>query len=242
MPSVKRAQRAPRALSARQLPHRASLDHTARHQGSRPAHSARLASSRVTHRRRRATTAPLAVLILRLEPRTVVSFAMPFSAFLLLILRMRPAVFTDLCVEGSSAPQPCPGGTHANQTVLSIEGFLSSLDQCVVCPAGTACSVGTNKPADCLPGSYSGAARKEKCDLCPAGKFTGTSGNTACDDCTPGCALSGSNSDHLYQHSLPLDVSALTAARTASRSQTYAWKDRALHSPAAAAHMPTRRS
>ena len=28
-----------------------------------------------------------------------------------------------LCVEGSSAPQPCRGGTHANQTFLNITGF-----------------------------------------------------------------------------------------------------------------------
>ena len=91
-----------------------------------------------------------------------------------------------LCVEGSSAPQPCRGGTHANQTVLILTGFLSSLEQCIVCPAGTACSVGTNEPLHCLPGSYGDVAEKEKCDLCPAGKYTGTSGNTACDDCTPG--------------------------------------------------------
>ena len=58
-----------------------------------------------------------------------------------------------------------PGGTHANQTVLNITGFLSSLDQCVICPAGTACSVGSAEPAACLPGSYSATAMKEKCDL-----------------------------------------------------------------------------
>ena len=32
-----------------------------------------------------------------------------------------------LCVEGSSAPQPCPGGTHADQSVLAAVGFLSNL-------------------------------------------------------------------------------------------------------------------
>ena len=72
----------------------------------------------------------------------------------------KPGTFTDdasktacdactagyLCVEGASAPQPCRGGTHANQTVLSRMGFLSSLDQCIVCPAGTSCSVGSAEP------------------------------------------------------------------------------------------------
>ena len=56
------------------------------------------------------------------------------------------------CIEGSSAPQPCRGGTHANQTVLNISGFLSSLDQCISCPAGTSCSVGSAEPRPCLPG------------------------------------------------------------------------------------------
>ncbi|KOO31505.1 mastigoneme-like protein [Chrysochromulina tobinii] len=91
-----------------------------------------------------------------------------------------------LCVEGSSAPQPCPGGTHANQTVLNLTGYLGSLSECVVCPAGTSCSVGSATPRPCLPGSFSAAAGTQSCDLCPRGKFTSTSGNTACQPCTPG--------------------------------------------------------
>ena len=51
-----------------------------------------------------------------------------------------------LCVLGSSAPQPCPGGTHANQTVLNSVGFLASLDDCIVCPTGTYCPVGSSVP------------------------------------------------------------------------------------------------
>jgi len=91
-----------------------------------------------------------------------------------------------LCVEGSSAPQPCPGGAHANQTVLNLTGYLGSLSECVVCPAGTSCSVGSATPRPCLPGSFSAAAGTQSCDLCPRGKFTSMSGNTACQPCTPG--------------------------------------------------------
>ena len=91
-----------------------------------------------------------------------------------------------LCVEGSSAPQPCRGGTHANQTVLNTTGYLSSLDQCIICPAGTSCSVGSAEPKLCLPGSFGATEEKESCELCPEGKFTSTLGNTECEDCTPG--------------------------------------------------------
>jgi hypothetical protein len=92
----------------------------------------------------------------------------------------------SLCIEGASAPQPCPGGTHANQTVLSTTGFLSSLDECVVCSAGESCSVGSAEPKDCLPGSYSDSERKEVCDLCPDGMFQDLGGQTACKTCSPG--------------------------------------------------------
>ena len=76
-----------------------------------------------------------------------------------------------LCVKGSSAPQPCPGGTHANQTVLNATGYLNSLDQCIICPKGTSCSVGSAEPAACLPGSYSATEKAHTCKLCLAGEY-----------------------------------------------------------------------
>ena len=97
-----------------------------------------------------------------------------------------PCTSGYLCVKGASAPQPCGGGTHANQTVLNITGYLSSLDDCVICPAGTSCSVGTDKPVPCLPGSFSAASQASTCDLCPAGKFQRLYGQTICMACTPG--------------------------------------------------------
>ena len=80
-----------------------------------------------------------------------------------------------------------PGGTHANQTVLNISQFLTDLErECIGCPAGTSCSVGSAEPFDCLPGSFGATSRMERCDLCPAGKFTSDTRRTACDECTSG--------------------------------------------------------
>ena len=101
----------------------------------------------------------------------------------------RPCTTGYLCVRGSSAPQPCPGGRHANQTVLQNDGFLSSLDQCVICPAGTFCSVGSEAPTDCAPGTFNDQLNASTCVNCVAGTFQAVAGSTACDECTPGCAL-----------------------------------------------------
>jgi len=92
-----------------------------------------------------------------------------------------------LCVEGSSAPQPCPGGTHADQEVLARVGYLSNLTtDCIVCPAGTSCSVGSGQPSPCLPGAYGAQPKQFTCDLCESGTYTPDAGNTACRDCKSG--------------------------------------------------------
>ena len=91
-----------------------------------------------------------------------------------------------LCVTGSSAPQPCPGGTHAKPSVLASVGFLSSLEDCVVCPEGTFCPVGSESATDCSAGTYNALPKQENCAKCDAGKFQDASGSTACKDCTGG--------------------------------------------------------
>jgi hypothetical protein len=71
--------------------------------------------------------------------------------------------------------------------VLATVGFLSNLaSNCIICPAGTSCQVGSGKPSDCLPGSVSNASQKQVCDLCEDGKFQRLYGQTACNHCTPG--------------------------------------------------------
>ena len=92
-----------------------------------------------------------------------------------------------LCVEGASSPQPCPGGTHANQTVLTVFGFLSTLDDCVICPTGTFCPVGSAAPTDCPPGTFNDQLNASTCVNCVAGTFQAVAGSTACEQCTPGC-------------------------------------------------------
>ena len=86
-----------------------------------------------------------------------------------------------LCVEGSSAPQPCPAGTYADPTVLATIGYLSNFtSHCVSCPAGTSCSVGSRQPTPCLPGSISASANQASCKLCPTGDYQDRHGETAC--------------------------------------------------------------
>ena len=118
-----------------------------------------------------------------------------------------------LCVEGASAPQPCPGGTHADQGVLASVGYLSNLTtDCVVCPAGTSCSVGSASPSACLPGAYGAHPGQFTCDLCPGGTFTPDSGNTACRSCTPGyLCVEGSSAPQPCPGGTHADQSVLTA-------------------------------
>jgi len=98
----------------------------------------------------------------------------------------RPCTPGYLCIEGSSAPQPCPGGTHANQTVLNLTGYLGSLSECIDCPVGTSCSVGSAVAVPCAPGTYNNQSRQETCVKCAAGSFQNRTGQTSCSPCTPG--------------------------------------------------------
>ena len=92
----------------------------------------------------------------------------------------------DLCVQGSSAPQPCVGGYHANQTVLAEFGFLSTLEDCVRCGIGVFCPVGSDQPTDCAPGTYNNQLNASTCVACSPGTFQAAAGSTACETCTPG--------------------------------------------------------
>jgi hypothetical protein len=101
-----------------------------------------------------------------------------------------------LCVEGSSAPQPCPGGTHADQNILLSVGYLSNLTtDCIVCPVGTSCSVGSAQPTDCLPGTIAANTAQQTCSLCESGTFQQLYRQTVCEPCTPGfyCAAGSAN-------------------------------------------------
>ena len=96
----------------------------------------------------------------------------------------------SFCVEGSSAPLPCPAGTHANSSL----GVMTSAGQCVECDAGTFCTVGSAAPTACAPGTVQPEPRQGACVGCDAGKFMNESGRTECHACAPGayCATGAS--------------------------------------------------
>ena len=87
-----------------------------------------------------------------------------------------------LCVEGSSAPQPCPGGTHADQDVLDAVGYLFNLtEHCISCPHGTFCPVGTSAPNKCAPGTYNALSQQEQCFKCNPGSYQSLEGQMTCN-------------------------------------------------------------
>jgi hypothetical protein len=64
---------------------------------------------------------------------------------------------------------------------------MTSVNDCVICPTGTFCSVGSETPTDCAPGTYNDQLNASTCFNCVAGTFQAVAGSTACEACTPGC-------------------------------------------------------
>ena len=79
------------------------------------------------------------------------------------------------------------GGTHKDASLT----VMTSVDQCVDCPEGTSCSVGSAEATPCLPGSFGATSKRQTCDLCPPGKFQSRYGQTACEDCIAGRYCAG---------------------------------------------------
>lgn len=63
---------------------------------------------------------------------------------------------------------------------------LTSASQCIACPSGTYCSVGSLAATKCAPGTYSASERQPTCSRCPAGTFQDAEGQTSCKPCEPG--------------------------------------------------------
>ena len=63
---------------------------------------------------------------------------------------------------------------------------MTSVEQCVVCPEGTSCSVGSDQATPCAPGTFNPTAQRETCTNCEAGTFQEVAGQTACVACTAG--------------------------------------------------------
>ena len=104
---------------------------------------------------------------------------------------MQPKLCTEgYCELGSPAEVPCPGGTHRNTSLT----LLSSVSECIVCPAGTSCSLGSDSALPCAPGTINPHERASRCTPCHAGTFQDAHGGTACKQCTGGnfCPLGAS--------------------------------------------------
>ncbi|KAL3926142.1 MAG: hypothetical protein SGPRY_003439, partial [Prymnesium sp.] len=85
------------------------------------------------------------------------------------------------CMEGSSAPLPCPGGTTQTPGVT-----MTRADDCTVCSEGTFCPVGSASPTKCSAGTFSDKLRQEVCTPCAAGTYQDEEGATACMACEQG--------------------------------------------------------
>ncbi len=90
---------------------------------------------------------------------------------------------TDYCAEGAAAALPCPAGKRKDAT-LSV---MDAESDCIVCPVGTFCPVGSAEAQACAPGTFNDQPQQETCTKCAAGSFQALEGKTACEVCTPGC-------------------------------------------------------
>ena len=80
---------------------------------------------------------------------------------------------------------PCPKGKRKDATLT----VMDAESDCITCPDGTFCPVGSADAQPCAPGTYNDQPQQETCTKCAAGTFQALEGKTACDECTPGCAL-----------------------------------------------------
>ena len=79
--------------------------------------------------------------------------------------------------------QPLTRFSNAQSQTLTL---MTSVDQCIVCPSGTFCPVGSDIPTNCAPGTFNDGPGNETCANCEAGSFQDASGKTACKSCTQG--------------------------------------------------------
>ena len=63
---------------------------------------------------------------------------------------------------------------------------LSAPSQCLNCPPGSSCSIGSLEPVACSPGTHAPTSRLSRCVLCAAGLYQDESNATACKRCDPG--------------------------------------------------------
>ena len=79
----------------------------------------------------------------------------------------------------TAVPQPCPEGTYQNPLIEVLE----SSGQCLDCPPGTYCGLGSVEPTECPTATYSELARSARCTECPVGLTTADRSTTALEGC-----------------------------------------------------------
>ena len=63
---------------------------------------------------------------------------------------------------------------------------MVSVEQCVICPVGTFCPVGTDEPTSCAPGTFNAQTNATTCVKCAAGSFQSEERQTGCEACPGG--------------------------------------------------------
>ena len=63
---------------------------------------------------------------------------------------------------------------------------MTSVEQCIICPAGTFCSIGSDAPTPCAPGTFNPFTNASLCERCPAGEYQDGEGQTTCKACGRG--------------------------------------------------------
>ena len=80
-------------------------------------------------------------------------------------------------MTAATAPLPCPAGSYSSVNGTTTAGPGPSFPSCIVCPAGSRCTLGSTTPVPCGVGSYSSSAQSS-CVQCPAGRYCGSTTST----------------------------------------------------------------
>ena len=98
--------------------------------------------------------------------------------------------------SGATACDPCTPGSYCEVAAAAVSlcqvgtyssaPGLSSSSECMTCPAGSSCLVGSVKPIPCRPGSVQPLAGQGTCMPCAAGSYQSESNAKACVACAAG--------------------------------------------------------
>ena len=149
------------------------------------------------------------------------------------------------CLEGSTAPSPCPAGTY-----LPAPGAATNAS-CIPCAPGSFSAIsgnGNQSCTPCAPGTFSSAPRATNCSLCEPGGFCASVGAASASmtfEPCPGAfhtlhtviTTTSACADPRLHHAWQLASTIRTLAREASRRAARARPARPTQFPAAETHL-----